>query len=189
LPGPTTDATRIDGILGVDFLSQYAVLYSQQERVLLLYPREFVAEHSYKGWDRIPLRELRVGRGNVSVLVFDMRIDAENIPTVFDLGATVNLMNRRAARALDIPVRRPQRKPEVLGVSGSTEVLAELIVWRLLINDSLWRNKVFLVGEFPVFEALGLDARPAAITGTDLFGRRDFIIDFARQRLLVKSRD
>jgi len=40
-----------------------------------------------------------------------------------------------------------------------------------------------------VFEALGLSRRPAAIAGSDLFGSRDFIIDFARQRLLVKSRD
>ena len=189
LPSTTPTASRIDGILGIDFLSRYAVLYSQQERVLRLYPKESVADDSYQGWNRIPLRELRVGEGNVVVLVFDMYIDAERIPTVFDLGATVNVMNRRAARALDIMVRKPRSKPEVFGVSGSMEVLAELRVWKLRIDNSTWWSKVFLVGEFPLFEALGIDRQPAAITGTDLFGRRDFIIDFARERLLVKSRD
>jgi predicted aspartyl protease len=182
-------ADRIDGILGVDFLSQYAVLYSQRERALHLYPKKVVADTAYDGWDRIALRHLRVGDGNVAVFVFDMRIDTERIPTVFDLGATVNLMNQPAARALDVLVRRPRSTPEVHGVSGSTEILAELHVWRLRINNSLWRKKIFLVGEFPVFEALGLSRRPAAIAGSDLFGSRDFIIDFARQRLLVKSRD
>lgn len=187
---PNTDplSARVDGILGIDFLSRYAVLYSQQERVLRLYPRELVADNSYRGWDRIGLRELRVGDGNVAVFVFDMYIDAEHIPTVFDLGATVNVMNRRGARALDVLVRTPRRSPEVQGVAGSTEVLAELKVWRLQIDNSFWRNRVFLVGEFPVFEALGLERRPAAIAGADLFGRRDFIIDFARQRVLVKSK-
>ena len=135
------------------------------------------------------MRELRVGDGNVAVFVLDMYIDAEHIPAVFDLGATVNLMNRRGARALDILVRRPRSLPEVYGVSGATEVLAELRVWRLQINNTMWRNRTFLVGEYPVFETLGLDRRPAAIAGTDLFGRRDFIIDFARQRLFVKSKN
>jgi predicted aspartyl protease len=189
LPDTVPGGSRIDGILGVDFLSQYAVLYSQRERVLRLYPRELVAGNGYRGWQRIALRDLWVGDGNVAVFVFDMYINAEHIPTVFDLGATVNVMNRRAARALDIMVRRPRTRPEVHGVSGSTDVLAELRVWRLKINDSLWRNKIFLVGEFPVFDTLGLNRRPAAIAGTDVFGRRDFIIDFARRRLLVKTRD
>ena len=189
LPDTALSAARIDGILGVDFLSRYAVLYSQQERVLRLYPRELVADNSYRGWDRIALRELHVGEGNVAVFVFDMYIDTQHIPTVFDLGATVNLLNWRAARALDVLVRRPRQSPDVHGVSGSAEVLAELRVWRLRINNSFWRNRVFLIGEFPVFEGLGLDRRPAAIAGADLFGQRDFIIDFARRRLLVKSRD
>ena len=189
LPDTAPIAGRIDGILGADFLSQYAVLYSQRDRALHLYPKKAVADTAYHGWDRVALRHLRVGDGNVAVFVFDMRIDAERIPTVFDLGATVNLMNQPAARALDVLVRRPRSKPEVHGVSGSTEVLAELHVWRLRINNSLWRKKIFLVGEFPVFEALGLSRRPAAIAGADLFGSRDFIIDFARQRLLVKSRN
>jgi hypothetical protein len=189
LPDTSPSASRIDGILGIDFLSQYAVLYSQQERVLRLYPKEIVADDTYQGWSEIPLRELRVGDGNVAVLVFDMHIDAERIPTVFDLGATVNVMNWRAARALDLLVRRPQRDPEVIGVSGSTEILAELRVWRLRIDNSTWRNKVFLVGEFPLFGALGIDGRPAAVAGTDFFGQRDFIIDFARERLLVRSKD
>lgn len=189
LPDAIPITTGVDGILGVDFLSQYALLSSQQERVLVLFPRELVAERSYRGWDSVALRDLRVGDGNVAVLVLDMYIDTEHIPAVFDLGATESLMNRRAAGALDILVRRPRTMPDVHGVSGSTEVLAELHVWRLRINNSIWRNRVFLVGEFPVFETLGMNRRPAAIAGVDLFGRRDFIVDFARQRLLVKSRD
>ena len=138
LPRSPISAGQIDGILGVDFLSQYAVLSSQRERVLRFYPRDLVADDRYRGWERILLRELRVGDGNVAVFVFDMYIDAEYIPTLFDLGAAVNLMNRRAARALDIMVRKPRSNSEVQGVSGSMEVLAVLKVWRLWIDNSLW---------------------------------------------------
>lgn len=187
LPDSTAATTRIDGILGTDFLERYAVLYSQQEQLLLLYPKEFVADDWYQGWDVIKLREYRVGDGNVAVFVLDMYIDTQHIPAVFDLGATASLMNRRGARALDILVRRPRDTPEIHGVSSRTEVLAELHVWRMRINNSIWRHRVFLVGEFPVFETLGIDHQPAAIAGVDLFGRRDFVIDLSRRRLLVKS--
>lgn len=189
MPGTTPVATGVDGILGVDFLRRYGLLYSRKERVLVFYPSELVSNKSYRGWDSIALRDLRVGDGNAAVLVLDMYIDTEHIPAVFDLGATSSLMNRRAAKTLDVLVRRPRVMPDVHGVSGSTEVLAELHVWRLRINNSIWRNRIFLVGEFPVFETLGINRRPAAIAGADLFGQRDFIVDFARQRLLVKSRD
>ena len=189
LPDTSPIAKRVDGILGVDFLSRYGVLYSRREKVLLLYPRELVADRSYLGWDSVALRELRVGDGNVAVFVLDMYINAEHIPAVFDLGATVNLMNRPAARVLDVLVRKPHSAPEVHGVSGSTEVLAELHVWKMRIGNSTWRNKIFLVGEFPVFQTLGINRQPAAVAGADLFGRREFIVDFTRQRLLVKSKD
>ena len=188
LPDPSSMTTSIDGILGVDFLSRYAVLHSRQDQILALYPTDFVADSSYIGWNRIVLSDLRVGEGNVAVFVLDMHIDTEHIPAVFDLGATANLMNLHGARALDVMVRSPRVTPEVKGVSGSTEVLAELRVWRLRIDNSFWRHRVFLVGEFPVFRKLGLHRQPAAIAGADLFGERDFIVDFKRRRLLVKSR-
>ena len=48
--------------------------------------------------------------------------------------------------------------------------------------------RIFLVGDFPVFRKLGVDREPAAIAGADLFAGRDFVVDFKRQRLLVKSK-
>ena len=188
LPDNSPIAARVDGILGVDFLSQYAVLHSRQEQALLLYPTELVSGNLYTGWDSVTLRQLRVGDGNVSVFVLDLYIKDQHIPAVFDLGATASLMNRRGARALDVLVRSPRTSPDIQGVAGSTEVLAELHVWRLEISNSVWRKRIFLVGDFPVFRKLGIDREPAAIAGADLFAGRDFVVDFSRQRLLVKSK-
>ena len=180
-------SAHIDGILGVDFLSRYALWYSQRDRVVRLYPREVVAERSYSGWNHIPLFDMRIGTGDVTTLGFEMVIDGKRIQTMFDLGATVNLMNRRAARALDVPVRRPRYIPDVWGVTGKTEVLVELVVWRLQTEFMLWTRRSFLIGDFPVFEALQINNRPAAIAGAGFFKDRDFIVDFSRKRLLVRS--
>ncbi len=179
---------QVDGILGVDFLSRYAVWYSPTERVLRFYPKQLVANRAYARWSSIELSRMRVGTGDASVYAFDMFVEGERITTIFDLGATFNLMNRRAARRLDIPLRSPGSAPEVRGITGPTPILAELLVWRLEIGHLYWRNQKFFIGEFPIFDVLDVGADPVAIVGTSFFEGRDFIIDFARERLLVRSR-
>ena len=187
LPETRPAPARIDGILGVDFLRRYAVWYSSREREIRLYPKDLVAQRDYRGWSSIPLFDIQVGDGDASILAFNMLIDAQQIPTIFDLGSSENLMNRRAATLLDVQSRASRDVARVLGVTGKTTIVIELIVWQLQIENMKWRNRSFLIGDFPLFEALGVSNKPAAILGTDLFQQRDFIIDFARSRLLVRS--
>ena len=66
--------------------------------------------------------------------------------------------------------------------------MTEVVAWTLQISDMSWRNRSFLVDNFPIFEALKVSDIPVAIAGTDFFRQRDFIVDFARKRLLVRSR-
>jgi len=188
LPDTELAAQQVDGILGIDFLQQYAIWYSQQDKVLRLYPTEVVAARSYNGWTSIILSELRVTHGDQVLFAFDTIIDGERIPTLFDLGATVNIMNTKAARRLNILMRKPEVGTKVTGAIGSAPVLAVLRVSRLRVNNKYWRNRIFLVGEFPIFEVFDIDKRPAIIAGTDFFRQSDFVVDFARKRLLVKAR-
>jgi predicted aspartyl protease len=188
LPDTETVAQQIDGILGIDFLQKYAIWYSQRDEVLRLYPKEVVSARSYNGWTSIKLSELGGTDGDHMLFVFDIVIKGERFPTLFDLGATVNIMNMNAARRLDITMRKPEPGTEVIGIVGGAPVLAVLRVWRLRVGSNYWRNRVFLVGEFPIFEILEIDTRPAIIAGADFFGDSDFIIDFAQKRLLVRQR-
>jgi predicted aspartyl protease len=179
---------RVDGILGLDFLSRYAVWYSQKDRLLRLYPKELVANRTYDGWSAIKLFEMRVPDTDVPVYAFDIFVSGERIPTIFDLGASFNVMNRQAARRLDVRTRSPKNQTDVFGVVGQIPILAEVRVWQLRIENRYWRNRIFLVGEFPVFEVLDVRRNPVAIAGTSFFKQRDFIIDFSRKRLLVRLR-
>jgi hypothetical protein len=188
LPDDEQFAKSIDGILGVDFLSRYAIYYAQQERTVRLYPRELVAERAYHGWNSVPLYDLRVGNTDITMLAFDLKIGIDRIPALFDLGATVNIMNRRAARLLHVPVQRARDVQEVWGVTGFTGGLTEVIVRQLRIREMHWWNRRFVVGDFPVFEVLGTSGQPLAIAGSNLFREHDFIVDFERKRLLIKSR-
>ena len=189
LPEPDPLAIQVDGILGVDFLSRYAVLYSHREGEVRLYPKELVRGRYYNGWNRIALYDLRVGDGNVTALAFDMTIDNVRIPTVFDLGASANMMNPRAARSIGIRPRSRRETTDVWGAFGKAVVATELIVWQLNVGNLAWRQRRFLIGDYPMFDTLNIDRRPAAIAGTDFFSKRDFVIDFAGKRLLVKTKE
>lgn len=188
LPGHGSAGGQLDGVLGIDFMSRYAVSYSRQDRVIRLFSRELVRERSYTGWHSIPLYELRITEGNVTAFAFDMFIGGERIPTMFDLGSSANLMNRQAAKSFGIRPRRSRSGEGVSGAVGASIQATELFVWQPRIADIRWHRSSFLIADFPIFEVLDLHKRPAAIAGTSLLEGRDFVIDFAGRRLLVTSR-
>ena len=189
MPGGELADTVIDGILGLDFLSGYAISLSTENRALRLFAPASVRERSYQGWTAIPLRELSIGKGGSTVFVIDIRIGSTEIPALLDLGASSNIMNWRAARALRVRPLSPRRPAEIHGAVESTPVAAQLEIMALKTGDLRWSRKTFIIADFPVFDVLGLDDRPMAIVGAELFNRRDFIIDFTGNRLLVKSSD
>ncbi len=188
LPDSSPIAGRLDGILGIDFLSQYAVAYSADDRAVRFYPRELLAdEHGYRGWATIELNEVRVPDSDASILGFGIMISGKRIPAIFDIGSDSSLMNHRAARAIDVHVRKRESEA-VSGAFGTTIFATKLIFWEIWTGGQLWRRRNFLVADFPVFEAVGMQNQPAVVAGVDLFNRRDFVIDFAGMRLLVRHR-
>ncbi|MFQ5548833.1 MAG: hypothetical protein ACE5FV_11105, partial [Woeseia sp.] len=49
-----------------------------------------------------------------------------------------------------------------------------------------WRDEVFAIADLRIFATLRRGDSPLAILGSGLFNQRDFVIDFVRNRLLVK---
>ena len=188
LPDSSPIGGRFDGILGIDFLSRYAVAYSAEDGVVRFYPRQLVRDRrGYRGWTTIRLFDIRVPASDATILGFQIVIDGEYISAIFDLGSDANLMNRYAAKAIGVYTRN-RRDDRVSGAFGSTIVATKLIFWEISVGGQRWNRRNFLVADFPVFEALGLQRKAAAIVGTDLFRNRDLIIDFEGMRLLVGGR-
>ncbi|MDJ0794661.1 MAG: retropepsin-like aspartic protease [Woeseiaceae bacterium] len=186
LPDSLPLADRIDGLLGTDFLGQYAVAYFADDRAVRLYPKDMLADRGFRGWTSTPLYEMHLSQSDATVLVFNMIIAGQRIPAILDIGAEVSLMNRRAARAVGARTRR-SKTGGVTGATGPTIVATRVLFHEVWVGNHVWHRRNFLVADFPVFEALSLHKRPAAIAGIDLFRDRDFIIDFAGGRLLVRT--
>ncbi len=188
LPNETGAATGVDGLLGVDFMSRYAVGFSVRERVLRFYPRELVAQRTYRGWDSIPMRPQIVGRGGATAYFVDIEIEGQTLPAALDLGSGVNMINIAGADTLNLVPVRSRRKDEVTGILGKLPGLSRFKARSVRTSGTRWRNEEFLVADFEIFETFGLRDRPGAILGAGFFTQRDFVLDFARSRLLVKSR-
>jgi hypothetical protein len=185
LPGDTEAIDDIDGILGADFLRNYAVLFSTRDRIVRLYPPDRVASASYRGWASVPLEAAPIGAAGPVLYFIDIEINGRALPAVFDLGAGFNMINWEAARTLDLAPQRSGDDVLMSGALDSTPVVARFVSPEVTTRNIRWQDEMFTVGDLEIFKAFMLSDSPAAILGAGLFTQRDFIIDFARSRLLV----
>jgi predicted aspartyl protease len=187
MPGQAVARTGIDGILGVDFLQRYAVGFSTEDRVIRLYPPDRFDGRSYRGWTSVPLELLYVGDTRTALYFFEIEIGGVRMPAVFDLGASLNMMNWSAASSLGLDPAELRDDDQVAGAIDSTPIVARIRAREVRTGNIRWKNEEFIVAELEIFTTLMQSATPSAILGAGLFTQRDFIIDFAQNRLLVKT--
>lgn len=186
LPGLTESGENIGGVLGVDFLQRFAVGFSTRDRVVRLYPPELVAGRSYRGWASVPLDFERIGERGAALYFIDIAIDGKKIPALFDLGAGLNMINSAGARSLGIDPQDLRPTHNVSGALESSPYVAQFLADEVTTADIRWRDETFLIADLAILEKMTLDGSPVVILGAGLFTQRDFIIDFARNRLLVR---
>ena len=187
MPGEAVAHTGIDGILGVDFLRRYAVGFSTEDRVIRLYSPDRLDRLSYWGWTSVPLELLNVGDTRTALYFFEIEVGGVRMPAVFDLGASLNMMNWSAARSLGLDPAELAGDDQVTGAIDSTPIVARIRTREVTTGSIRWKNEAFIIAELEIFSTLMQSATPSAILGAGLFTQRDFIIDFTRNRLLVKT--
>lgn len=187
LPGETAASANIDGVLGIDFLRRYAVGFSTEDRVLRLYSPKQLRDKSYRGWASVPLEPVNIGKSNTALYFFETEIEGKKVPALFDLGAGFNMINWSAARFLRLAPEGKKRGELLSGALESTPVMARFNAAEVTTAGIRWQNEVFLVADLAIFATLQKDDSPFVILGSGLFNQRDFMIDFVRNRLLVKT--
>lgn len=187
MPGQLVSRAAIDGILGVDFLRRYAVGFSIEDQVIRLYSPDLLDQTAYRGWTSVPLELLEVGDTKTELYFFEMEIGDLRMPAIFDLGASLNMMNWAAASSLGLDPVALRNGEQISGAIDSTPVVARIRTRELTTGGVRWRDEEFMIAELEIFTTLMHDAIPCAILGAGLFTQRDFIIDFTRNRLLVKT--
>ncbi len=187
LPGRVGAIQGVDGILGIDFMRRYTVMFSAGERVLRLFDPDSVRARAYSGWEAVPLRPFIIGEAAEPLYLFDIQINARRIPALFDLGATANLMNWPAADYIGVVPVDVDSDAVVRGAFETTEAVAELTANSVYTRRVGWGTQLFTIADLEIFSVLQYEDSPLAITGAGLFRGRSFLIDFVGNRLLVED--
>lgn len=187
LPGETDAAAGLDGVLGADFLRRYSLGFSASDNLVRLYRPEAIGQRAYRGWSEIRIAPRTLGESQEPLRFLELEIAGHEMPALFDLGAGVNVLNPPAARAMRLTSLETSREGELAGAIGNEPLIAQFSSQALRTGNVHWRNEQFLVADLEIFENLDSADRPLAILGSGLFRQRDFIIDTARDRLLIRA--
>jgi predicted aspartyl protease len=187
LPGNTSATATLDGVLGADFLRRYSVGFSVQDRTIYLFDPQSIGNRSYRGWTQIAITARRFGASLGSLRYLEMELEGRSVPALLDLGAGISILNSAAARVLRLAASRASQEAELAGAIGTAPVFARLSSQEIHTGPISWRDESFLIADLEIFETLQSADTPLAILGSGLFTQRDFIIDFARERLLVRT--
>ena len=186
LPSDTSAMATLDGVLGADFLRRYSVGLTAADRALRLYDPETIGARVHRGWSEVALTPRIVGRSLEPLHFLQISVEGRSVPALFDLGAGVSMLNSAASTALRLEPIRIARRGEFSDAVGSEPVVATLGTQDLRTGDVAWRNETFLIEDLAIFSLLAPEGEPLAILGSGLFTQRDCIIDFARERLLIR---
>jgi hypothetical protein len=187
LPGRTNATSTLDGILGADFLRRYSVGFSVRTNTATLYRPETVGARSYRGWTAIRTEPRHFGASPEPLRYITIELEGESMSALLDIGAGVSILNSAAVRNFELRAVTDQGESVFSGAIENLPLIARLTTQRVRTGLISWRNESFLVSDFEIFATLQSTDTPLAILGSGLFRQRDFIVDFAHERLLVRS--
>jgi hypothetical protein len=186
LPSDTSATATLDGVLGADFLRRYSVGLTVADQALRLYDPATIGRRAHRGWSEVALTPRIFGKSLEPLHFLEVTVEGRSVPALFDLGAGMSMLNSAASAALRLEPIRVARRGEFADAVGSEPVVATLGTQDLRTGNVAWRNETFLIEDLPIFSLLAPTGEPLAILGSGLFTQRDCIIDFARERLLIR---
>lgn len=183
------------GVLGLDFLSQYAVFIDPSSQTIKLFEGGAPDLINRRGWTDVPLEPIIFADGAQPLYVVNARVRSRRYPFILDLGASGTVINYPALRAMlrtrRVTVQslsRPSRIPQVQDLFGNEAKSRLVRIQTMRIGRALWRNQLVNVFNSQVFAELGVDQVPYGLLGADVIRDRPIVIDFAAKRLHIGRR-
>ncbi len=192
IPNWTLPRETPQGVLGLDFLAQYAVDIDPSTQTIRLYESEASEIPSGRRWSDVRLEPKIFADGVRPLYVVKARIRSKNYPFILDLGASGTIINYPALRdmlkARRVSVRTsaaPTRLPQVQDLFGNEATSRLVRIQRMKIGRTSWRNQVVNVFNSQIFNELGVGENPYGLLGADMIRDRRIIIDFHANRLYI----
>jgi predicted aspartyl protease len=115
-----------------------------------------------------------------------VRIDGgQPVPAIVDLGATASVVSAQAASSAGLSQPVVGGGGAAVGADGRATTVAPRVFGSVRIGDVEIQRPTLLVGDLPVFEALGLGKGPAMLLGLDLLDRRTIVLDYKNGEIVL----
>lgn len=184
-----------DGVLGLDFLSRYTVLFNAQTRQIEFYAPSNPPTEDMSEMTRTGLRYSTFNRDYGGLYTINVSIANRSIPFIVDLGADGTLINYRTMRRLMGGIYVDPRREtgsttgsKIRDVFGDEEAARTIEAGPIRISGARWPRRTLIVYNAGIFAELGLLRRSYGLLGADLLRDRSFIFDFANERFYVTRR-
>lgn len=173
--------TKLDGILGVDFLRNYDVHFDVAAGTMEL---SALSDHPAVPADdgkyaRIPFRMASIGFMIVPILVNDRLLVG-----VLDTGSSRSVVNTRGA----ISAGMSPTDGEAIITTGADQTQVHITrqaAKKMEIGGVIYRDETVSVGDLVVFEQYGLESLPSAIIGGNAMKDRDVFICYSTSEIYL----
>ena len=184
----TPGAVKIDGIIGLDILEKFYVLFDHERQIFSMIPNHYAVAELPPSWLRIDLKPNPYIDDGRALKYFDVRFIGQIVPALFDTGSALNLSNWLAARHPQAKhMRRRLREDwELKGAIGTFNPKIQLKAQTLRSGQKFWEDRVFLVSGLDSLNILGIEGKPFIIAGADMFNTTTFWLDLKAGEIVIK---
>ncbi len=195
IPDWDRDGPKPHGILGLDFLSRYVVLFDAERQRMELFHANNPPTERFQGMARTTLRFNTFNRDYGGLYTVNTSIANRRIPCIVDLGADGTMLNYRAMRRLMGGMYiNPNRATgsttgsKIRDVFGDEAAALTINAGPIRIGNARWKRRTLTVFNAGIFEALGVMRKGYCLLGADLLQDRNLIFDFGNERFYISNR-
>ncbi|MCG8442940.1 MAG: aspartyl protease family protein [Caulobacterales bacterium] len=184
MPVDSPDEHWVDGVVGLDVLDSHAIELDPSAGTLRVFRGAYPTPRGGR-----PTR-VKFALSPTGLPFIGVHVGGAPAVALIDTGLNASVINSPLARRL--PKERgarivisPSHSSSLVGMSARREETHEPVSARLQIGSLRWRKQSFAHYDAPVFERLGLADKPAILLGADALDNHVFVMDFARDGLMV----
>jgi predicted aspartyl protease len=171
-----SDDQAFDGILGADILSRFDIMIDAPRGSLWLYPHGVAPTDTAAAGLGAALPIDLLGGGLIRHRV---EVNGAAVDALLDSGARRMLINRAGSDAAGIEVHDSTAQTASPGLGDDAFEFHSGSLGALVVAGTSFAGLRTLVGDLPIFGALGMQARPMLIIGAPLLSRCPVFIAYS----------
>ncbi|MEL6113177.1 MAG: retropepsin-like aspartic protease [Pseudomonadota bacterium] len=186
LPDPVSVDTVPGGVLGMDFMQDYAIFISILEQRIHFGKSGF--EGSARDYISVPITYDDFGLIAHALPFIPAAVQGHTVEALFDLGSEGTLANWPAADVFGFAVKRILRNQLKLeGALSTISIDGKLDAATISVGSRVWNDQRIDISNLPIFKTIKRADVPTVIISANLLRGEDMVIDFPASTLWLRA--